>query len=149
MNKGVRKGNGGFELSEAPSHLIRRCQQFYGDLYAREAGGKELTKQQFTLLCALEQNDGTSQTALVEITGIDRSTLAEMVRLSHGHTMRCAAGAHKPRGFNMRGVKAVDHTTRPLQRWADKNLHMDFCTQNRFNFGFRTAASFLQPECGA
>ncbi len=39
-----------------------------------------MTKQQFTLLCALEQNDGASQTTLVEITGIDRSTLAEMVR---------------------------------------------------------------------
>jgi DNA-binding MarR family transcriptional regulator len=80
MLKGQRKANGGFELSEAPSHLIRRCQQFYGDLYAREAGTRELTKQQFTLLCALEHNDGASQTTLVEITGIDRSTLAEMVR---------------------------------------------------------------------
>ncbi len=80
MLKGQRKANGGFELSEAPSHLIRRCQQFYGDLYAREAGSRELTKQQFTLLCALEHNEGASQTTLVEITGIDRSTLAEMVR---------------------------------------------------------------------
>ena len=80
MFKGQRRANGGFELSEAPSHLIRRCQQFYGDLYAREAGSRELTKQQFTLLCALEHNDGASQTTLVEITGIDRSTLAEMVR---------------------------------------------------------------------
>jgi DNA-binding MarR family transcriptional regulator len=80
MLKGQRKANGGFELSEAPSHLIRRCQQYFGDLYAREAGSRELTKQQFTLLCALEQNDGASQTTLVEITGIDRSTLAEMVR---------------------------------------------------------------------
>src|ERR1700760_3002876 len=80
MLKGQRKANGGFELSEAPSHLIRRCQQFYGDLYAREAGTRELTKQQFTLLCALEHNAGASQTTLVEITGIDRSTLAEMVR---------------------------------------------------------------------
>src|ERR1044072_8110204 len=80
MLKGQRKANGGFELSEAPSHLIRRCQQFYGDLYAREAGSRELTKQQLTLLCALEQNDGANQTILVEITGIDRSTLAEMVR---------------------------------------------------------------------
>jgi DNA-binding MarR family transcriptional regulator len=80
MLKGQRKANGGFELSEAPSHLIRRCQQFYGDLYAREAGSRDLTKQQFTLLCALEQNEGASQTMLVEITGIDRSTLAEMVR---------------------------------------------------------------------
>jgi DNA-binding MarR family transcriptional regulator len=80
MMKGQRRSNGSFELSEAPSHLIRRCQQFYGDLYAREAGARELTKQQFILLCALDQNDGASQTALVEITGIDRSTLAEMVR---------------------------------------------------------------------
>ena len=80
MSKGARRGNGGFELSEAPSHLIRRCQQFYGDLYARESGARELTKQQFTLLAALEHNDGASQTVLVEITGIDRSTLAEMVR---------------------------------------------------------------------
>src|ERR1700760_4769761 len=80
MIKAQRKGNGGFKLSEAPSHLIRRCQQFYGDLYAREAGARELTKQQFTLLAALEQNDGASQTALVEITGIDRSNLADMVR---------------------------------------------------------------------
>ena len=80
MSKGGRRGNGGFELSEAPSHLIRRCQQFYGDLYARESGARELTKQQYTLLAALEHNDGASQTVLVEITGIDRSTLAEMVR---------------------------------------------------------------------
>src|ERR1700761_3609921 len=80
MLKGQRKANGGFELSEAPSHLIRRCQQFYGDLYARESGARELTKQQYTLLAALEHHDGVSQTVLVEITGIDRSTLAEMVR---------------------------------------------------------------------
>ncbi len=78
--KGQRKANGGFELAEAPSHLIKRCQQYFGDLYAREAGSCELTKQQFTVLAALENNEGVSQTALVEMTGIDRSTLAEMVR---------------------------------------------------------------------
>src|SRR5579872_6481475 len=80
MMKGPRRPNGAFDLAEAPSYLIRRCQQFYGDLYAREAGARELTKQQFMVLAALEHNDGVSQTALVEITGIDRSTLAEMVR---------------------------------------------------------------------
>ena len=79
-SKGQRKANGSFELAESPSHLMRLCQQYYGDLYAREAGSRELTKQQFILLCALEQHDGVSQTVLVEITGIDRSTLAEMVR---------------------------------------------------------------------
>jgi DNA-binding MarR family transcriptional regulator len=74
--KGQRRPNGGFDLAEAPSHLIRRCQQYFGDLYAREAGNCELTKQQFTVLAALENNEGVSQTALVEMTGIDRSTLA-------------------------------------------------------------------------
>ncbi len=79
--KGQRKTtNGNFELAETPSHLMRRCHQLYGDLYSREAGARDLTKQQFTVLCALEHNDGVSQTALVETTGIDRSTLAEMVR---------------------------------------------------------------------
>ena len=80
MTKSQRRVNGGFELSESPSHLIRRCAQYFGDLYALESGSSDLTKQQYTLLAALEHNDGVSQTALVDITGIDRSTLAEMVR---------------------------------------------------------------------
>jgi DNA-binding MarR family transcriptional regulator len=75
-----RRPNGGFDLAQAPSHLIRRCQQYFADLYAMEAGARELTPQQFTVLAALEHNEGVSQTALVEITGIDRSTLAEMAR---------------------------------------------------------------------
>ena len=79
MTKGPRAGNGEFDLADTPSHLIRRIQQFHGDLFAREAGARDLTKSQFTVLVAVEQNEGVSQTALVEITGIDRSTLAEMV----------------------------------------------------------------------
>jgi DNA-binding MarR family transcriptional regulator len=75
-----RQANGNHELAETPSHLMRRCEQFYADLYAREAGGSDLTRSQLTVLLALDNNDGVSQTALVEITGIDRSTLAEMVR---------------------------------------------------------------------
>ena len=78
--KTQRQSNGSFDLAEAPSHLMRRCEQIYSDLFAREAGACELTRSQFTVLAALEHNDGVSQTALVEITGIDRSTLAEMVR---------------------------------------------------------------------
>jgi len=75
-----RRPNGGFDLAQAPSHLIKRCQQYFSDLYAMEAGARDLTTQQFTVLAALESNEGVSQTALVEMTGIDRSTLAEMAR---------------------------------------------------------------------
>jgi DNA-binding MarR family transcriptional regulator len=79
-SKGPRKADGGFDLSQTPSHLVRRCMQYANDLFSREPGASELTKQQFTVLAAVEQNEGVSQTDLVGITGIDRSTLAEMIR---------------------------------------------------------------------
>src|SRR3978361_48192 len=79
-SKGPRKANGGFDLSQSPSHLLRRCVQYANDLFSREQGASDLTKQQFTVLAAVEQNEGMSQTDLVGITGIDRSTLAEMIR---------------------------------------------------------------------
>jgi DNA-binding MarR family transcriptional regulator len=79
-SKTQRQANGNFQLAETPSHLMRRCEQFYADLYSREAGNCDLTRSQMTVLAALDPNEGASQTALVEMTGIDRSTLAEMVR---------------------------------------------------------------------
>jgi DNA-binding MarR family transcriptional regulator len=79
-SKGPKRANGGFDLSQAPSHLLRRCVQYANDLFSQEPGASDLTKQQFTVLAAVEQNEGMSQTDLVNITGIDRSTLAEMIR---------------------------------------------------------------------
>src|ERR1700741_2077447 len=78
--KNPRKANGGFDLSQSPSHLLRRCVQYANDLFSRESSATDLTKQQFTVLAAVEQNEGISQTDLVGLTGIDRSTLAEMIR---------------------------------------------------------------------
>jgi DNA-binding MarR family transcriptional regulator len=79
-SRGPKKANGRFDLSQAPSHLLRRCVQYANDLFSQEPGASDLTKQQFTVLAAVEQNEGMSQTDLVNITGIDRSTLAEMIR---------------------------------------------------------------------
>jgi DNA-binding MarR family transcriptional regulator len=78
-SKGPKKADG-FDLTQSPSHLLRRCVQYANDLFSHEPGASDLTKQQFTVLAAVEQNEGMSQTDLVAITGIDRSTLAEMIR---------------------------------------------------------------------
>jgi DNA-binding MarR family transcriptional regulator len=78
--KNPRNPNGSFDLSQSPSHLLRRCVQYANDLFSRETSTNDLTKQQFTVLAAVEQNEGISQTELVGLTGIDRSTLAEMIR---------------------------------------------------------------------
>jgi len=43
-------------------------------------GAGELTPRQFAVLVTVSQHEGLSQTHLVEKTGIDRSTLADIVR---------------------------------------------------------------------
>jgi DNA-binding MarR family transcriptional regulator len=43
-------------------------------------GALDLTPRQFAVLLTVSQNEGLSQTDLVLLTGIDRSTLADIVR---------------------------------------------------------------------
>ncbi len=80
VSRGPRKSINGFDLSQSPSHLLRRCVQYANDLFAHEPTASDITKQQYTVLVAVEQNEGVSQADLVALTGIDRSTLAEMIR---------------------------------------------------------------------
>lgn len=69
-----------YSLSNAPGHLLRRCQQRAIDLFVDEVGEDGPTPRQFAILLSVFQNRGVSQTDLVHATGIDRSTLAEILR---------------------------------------------------------------------
>ncbi len=71
--------SGSFALDQSPSHLLRRAQQFAVDIYAEEVGSDGLTPRQFAVLLTVSDNEGLSQTDLVRLTGIDRSTLADMI----------------------------------------------------------------------
>jgi DNA-binding MarR family transcriptional regulator len=59
--------------------MLRRAQQYAFDLFSREIGDSRLTPRQFAVLLTVQQNEGLSQTDLVKRTGIDRSTLADMI----------------------------------------------------------------------
>ncbi len=62
------------------THLVHRAEQCAGDIFTRIAPTGMITPRQFAILEAIEQNPGISQTGLVDKTGIDRSTLADIVR---------------------------------------------------------------------
>lgn len=66
-------------LAESPSHLMHRALQLSLDIYAEEAGPEGLTQRQFAVLEAVSVRAGLTQTDLVKATGIDRSTLADLV----------------------------------------------------------------------
>ncbi|MEZ5922994.1 MAG: MarR family transcriptional regulator [Hyphomicrobiaceae bacterium] len=67
-------------LDASPVHLLHRAGQRAAEIFDSAIGGKGLTPRQFAILLALSENEGVSQTDLVERTGIDRSTLADVVR---------------------------------------------------------------------
>ena len=80
----------GGALARSPSHLLHRVLQLALDIYAEESGSGGITQRQFAVLAAVAENEGVTQTGLVRATGIDRSTLADMVArmITKGHLER-------------------------------------------------------------
>jgi DNA-binding MarR family transcriptional regulator len=77
MAKALHAGDAG--LDRSPSHLLHRALQLALDIYAEETGTGALTQRQFAVLSAVMAKEGCTQSELVRATGIDRSTLAELV----------------------------------------------------------------------
>lgn len=67
-------------LDRSPIHLLHRAGQCAGDIFQSEMSDGGLTPRQFAILLTVAQNEGLSQTSLVDKTGIDRSTLADIIR---------------------------------------------------------------------
>lgn len=66
-------------LVRSPCHLLKRASQYAASIYMDQVGRTGLTQRQYAVLMAAEKNEGGSQTDLVRVTGIDRSTLADLV----------------------------------------------------------------------
>ena len=60
--------------------LLHRANQIATERFAESLGDGDLTARQVQVLAAIDANEGLSQTGIVAATGIDRSTLADIVR---------------------------------------------------------------------
>jgi len=80
----------GNPLNRSATHLLHRAGQRAADIYAAEARAGALTPRQFAVLMIVSEQEGLTQTDLVMRTGIDRSTLADIVArlLSRGLIQR-------------------------------------------------------------
>lgn len=67
-------------LERSPIHLLHRAGQCAGDIFQSEMASGDLTPRQYAVLVTVAHNEGLSQTNLVDRTGIDRSTLADIIR---------------------------------------------------------------------
>lgn len=98
----------------------------------------DLTPRQYAVLVTVAQNEGLSQTDLVDRTGIDRSTLADIVRrmLKKGLLQRrrtredARAYAVKLTDDGWRALKAAD----PLAKKVDEKILAALPGQQRDRF---------------
>jgi DNA-binding MarR family transcriptional regulator len=67
-------------LMNSALHLLHRAGQRADELFSATMGQNDLTPRQFAVLKSVAKSEDLSQTALVQDTGIDRSTLADIVR---------------------------------------------------------------------
>src|SRR6185437_10959583 len=67
-------------LEASALHLLHRAGQRAEELFTNETGKVDLTPRQYAVLACVANNPDVSQTGLVEQTGVDRSTLADIVR---------------------------------------------------------------------
>ena len=118
------KRSGG--LGGSPSHLIHRALQLALDIYSEEAGADGLTQRQFAVLEAVSHKSGLTQTDLVRATGIDRSTLADLVsRMTAKGLLEREKSAIDARAkavsLSAAGQAALD-AARPRVEAADKRI---------------------------
>jgi DNA-binding MarR family transcriptional regulator len=85
--KSGAKTEAGKALERSPSHLLHRALQLALDIYAEETGPEAMTQRQYAVLAAVAAHEGLTQTDLVHATGIDRSTLADLVARMIGKSL--------------------------------------------------------------
>ena len=70
----------GHALDQSISHLLHRANQAATERFAKAIGDSDLTPRQVAVLGIVAANEGVSQTGIVAASGIDRSTMADIVR---------------------------------------------------------------------
>jgi DNA-binding MarR family transcriptional regulator len=115
-----------FRLSESPSHLLRRAEQFAAETFVKAVLPDGVTLRQTVLLAAIAEAEGASQSNLVSATGVDRSTLAEMMaRMEQKGLIRRSAaqddGRAKSVSLTNEGRRQLDAAL-PAMREVDRAL---------------------------
>jgi MarR family transcriptional regulator, temperature-dependent positive regulator of motility len=67
-------------IDRSPLHLLHRASQVVDDVFTTGMQTNGLTPRQLAVLMTVLEHEGLSQTDLVDLTGIDRSTMADVVK---------------------------------------------------------------------
>jgi DNA-binding MarR family transcriptional regulator len=80
LSQSGRKRKKSHAIDRSIIHLLHRASQRASEIFAQETRDFDLTARQYAVITTVAQHEGLSQTDLVRLTGIDRSTLADVVQ---------------------------------------------------------------------
>ncbi len=119
-------------------HLLHRAGQRADELFADTIGKSDLTPRQYAVLKAVSETDEPSQTTLVEKTGIDRSTLADIVRrLVERRMLQRRRTKHDARMYAVRltsGGQSAVKNAEPVAKKTDEKLLAALSASERETF---------------
>jgi MarR family transcriptional regulator, temperature-dependent positive regulator of motility len=113
-------------LNQSPTHLVHRVAQCVSDIFSAEAKDTDLTPRQVAILSTVGENEGLSQTGIVARTGIDRSTVAEVVsRLKKKKLLERRRTRRDARAYSVTLTdegRRVLRTIEPLAKKVDEHI---------------------------
>ena len=113
-------------IDRSPVHLLHRAHQAVDHLFDAGMKANGLTARQLAVLVTVSQNEGLSQTDIVERTGVDRSTLADVVkRLKRKGLLQRRRTKEDARAYAVTLTeqgKQVLRAAEPLERRVDERI---------------------------
>ena len=121
------------------AQLLHRALQRADSVFAQSVGPNALTRSQFAVLNAVKQSGGGgTQSALVEVTGIDRSSIADLVaRLVKRGWLQRRRAEHDKRAYSVRLTAkgaAVFAAAEPAARQTEDLLLAPLSKAERLQF---------------
>ena len=114
------------DLNRSPVHLLHRAAQSVGEVFDTVIGKENLTPRQLIVLATVGDNEGLSQTGIVNHTNVDRSTIADIVkRLQRKGLLQRRRTKEDARAYAVRLTKVgrrVLRRTEPLFRRVDAQV---------------------------
>ena len=115
--------------------LLHRSNQIGEKRFVESLGRSKVTARQYQVLALVAENEGASQTRIVDLSGIDRSTLADVVkRLVEGKLIARRRVKSDARAYELKLTdegRQVLEDTKPALKRAEASLLEDMSGEQR------------------
>lgn len=141
-------------MNSSTIHLLHRVHQCASDLFQVHMADMKVTTTQYTVLVAAAAKDGLSQQDIINATGIDRSTVSQVVQLlTRKGFLKRRRTRHDARAYAISltdaGRKVVE-TSQPIMERVEEALieALPAARAKTFISNLRTIVAALEPAKG-